>query len=198
MDDNGNFNQPGCCEDGQCCPPTPSGESRRPGLWKIWIFSGVILLACTVAAYSLFWRSDKTAASACCPPGSAAAAACGQAATNPGFDHTAAPIGLSLVVLTKTGEALSGEKLAMIGEVRTSLESHDARLQFETLESGDTAFLKLVNQYGITALPAVIVTGQDKVLVLSERQVNANTILSVFNPVPASAATDSTSKSGSL
>lgn len=197
MDDNGNVNQPGCCDDGQCCSPTP-GEGHTPTRWKTLIFSGVILLACAVAAYSLFWRSDKTPASACCPPGSAAAAACGEAVTNPGFDHAAAPVGLSLVVLTNTGEALSNEKLAIIGEVRASLESHDSQLQFETLESADTAFQKLVNQYGITAFPAVIVKGQDKILVLREDRISADTILSVFKPKPASAAPDSASKSGSL
>lgn len=198
MDDNDNVNQSGCCDDGHCCPPTPGGESRRPGRWKTLIFSGVILLACAVAAYSLYWRSDKTAASACCPPGSPAAAACGQTATNTGFDHAAARVGLSLVVLTKTGEALSREKLAIIGGVRASLESHDAQLHFETIESADTAFLKLVNQHRITTFPTVIVSGQDEVLVLSESQVSADTILSVFKPTPVATAPDSASKSGSL
>jgi len=46
----------------------------------------VILLACAVAAYSLFWRSDDKANAAGCAPGSAACAAqCGGILTTTGI-----------------------------------------------------------------------------------------------------------------
>ena len=197
MDDNGKDNQPGCCDGGQCCSPTTTDKGRKSSLWKTLVFTGVILLAGGVAAYSLFWRSPAAPA-ACCPPGSAAAAACGGAATVPGYDHTAMPTGLSLVILLHVGDNLATEKMAAISDVRTAVEKHGEQLQVETVRFGDPAFLKLADQYSITKFPAVVVTGQSRVIVLANDQVRADTILSVFERKSSSTSTDSTSPSGSL
>ena len=197
MGDNGKDNQPGCCEGGQCCSPTPTDAGRKSRRWKTLIFTAVLLLAGGVAAYSLFWRTPATPA-ACCPPGSAAAAACGESATDPGYDHTAAPTGLSLVVLLHVGDALSSEQMAAISDVRTAVETQGDQLQFQTLRFGDPDFLKVADQYGIAKFPALVVTGQSRFLVLGNDQVRADTILSAFERKASSTSPDSASPSGSL
>lgn len=195
MDDNGKDNLPGCCDGGQCCSPAPTDADRKSARWKTLTFTTVLLLAGAVAAYSLFWRTPDPAASACCPPGSAAAAACAGTATVAGCDHTTLPVGLSIVVLLEADGALSSEALATIGDVRLAVESQGAQLQMETLRSGDSAFLRLTNQYAITTFPAVVASGPNGAIVLGNDQMRADTILSLLKPT-SSTASDSTAVSG--
>ncbi len=180
VDDINKDNLPGCCEGGQCCSPTPGGDTRKPDRWKSLMFSGVILLACAVAAYSLFWRSPDAATSACCPPGSAAAVACGSSAVIPVFDHSMAPAGLSLYLLLSATDSLSQQQFAVISEVRGAVESKGSRLELETLRPSDGFFPAMVSGHGITSFPAFLVFGQRDSLTLSLTSFRSDTILSVF------------------
>lgn len=80
-EDNG---QSPCCENGGCCSsPAPGGNKMMR--WKTIIFTIVVLSACSVAAYSLFWRADGKANSGCCPSASTACATpCGPDSTGAG------------------------------------------------------------------------------------------------------------------
>ena len=188
MDDNVNSDQPGCCGGSPCCPPNSGDTARKSTRTRTLTFVAVVLLAGAVASYSLFWRSDESASSACCPPGSAAAAACAASATVPGFDHDAAPAGLSVLTFLRATDTLSQQDFATIAEVRAALEVKGSRLEYETVRSDDSSFAKLADGYGLTSFPAFVVFGQRDSLILSRDYFRTDTILSVFVPAPSSVA----------
>ncbi len=185
MDDKGNAVGSGCCEGGDCCPPGGDNPGRKPARWKTLIFVVVILLAGAVAAYSLFWRSDNAASTSCCPPGSPQAAACGQAAVAPGFDHDKASVGLTLTALLDVGDALSGEQLMTVGDVRTALESNGEQLRFEVLRPGDSTYQSVIDKHQITSFPTFVIKGQEGVLVLNGDQFGIDTVKVRFKSVLA-------------
>lgn len=185
MDDQSNNNQPGCCEDGQCCPPGQGRVGRFLSRWRTLVFTVVILLACGVAAYSVFWRGDNAASTSCCPPGSPEAAACGQAADKSGFDHESAPVGLCVTALFSGEVSLSSEQLNTIGDLRAAVESHSAQFQFESLQSADSAYRRIAEQNKVVSFPAFVITGQEGVLVLSADQFGIDTVKVVFKGATA-------------
>lgn len=186
MNDNANSNQRDCCGGSPCCPPDSSDTTRKSTRAKTLIFMAVVLLAGAVASYSLFRRGNETVSPACCPPGSAAAAAC--AASVPGYDHYAAPAGLSVLAFLRATDTLSQQDFATIGEVRAALGVKGSRLEYETVRSDDSSFARLADGYGIKSFPAFVVRGQRDSLVLSHDNFRTDTILSVFVPAPTSAA----------
>ena len=198
MDDKGNTNQSGCCDGGQCCPPGPGGGRRFSGRWKTPVFTVVILLACGVAAYSLFWRGNNAASTSCCPPGSPEAAACGQTVANPGFDHETAPVGLSVTALFSGEVSLSSEQLNTIGDLRAAVESHGEQMQFQSLLPTDSGYRKLVEQNKVASFPAFVVTGQEGVLVLNGDQFDIDTIKVVFKAATATSSASSASEKKTL
>ncbi len=198
MDDTDKVNQSGCCEGGQCCPPGQVRDKGKSARWKTLAFTAVVLLACGVTAYSLFWRGDSAATTSCCPPGSPAAAACGQTAANPGFDHEAAPVGLCLTALLSGEESLSSEQLTAIGDLRAAAESRGEQLQFELLQPADSEYQKLVELNRVVSLPAFVIRGQEGILVLSGDQFGIDTVKKVFNAATllpsANAASESSTR----
>ena len=185
MDDNSNTDVSGCCDGGQCCPPGQGRGRQFSNRWKTLVFIVVILSACGVGAYSLFWRSDNAASTSCCPPGSPEAAACGQVTANPGFDHEAAPVGLSVTALFSSEASLSNEQLNAIGNLRAAVESHGEQLLFESLQPTDSVYRKLVEQYQVVSFPAFVITGQEGVLVLNGDQLDIDTVKVVFKTATA-------------
>lgn len=180
MVDKGNSDQSGCCEGGECCTPGPGGSGRFSSRWKTLVFTVVILLACGVAAYSLFRRGNNAASTSCCPPGSPEAAACGQATGNIGFDHEAAPVGLSVTALFSGEVLLTSEQLNTIGDLRAAVECHGEQMQFQSLQPTDSAYRGLVEQHQVASFPTFVVTGREGALVLSGDQFNIDTVEVVF------------------
>ena len=171
-----------CCEDRTCCSVSNSGAQGRNRAWQTGVFAVVILLAIAVTAYSLFWRGGgDTGGSSCCPGGSeACATTAGSLPTIAGLNESLAGLEFALVILPGLEEELPQSFTEAAAAATTKLKASGVRMSVFTLRPDDSVFKTAVNQFEVTAFPAVLALGQFNNVILTQGRITEEAILKAY------------------
>lgn len=189
MSDEQNKEQSSCCQGSACCSPAASAGSGRGNRWKMVIFSGVILLAYAVTAYSLLGRRSTATGSDCCPTDSVASVAVtGEVVTADGLHEMLSGATLALVVFPRFGDSLSPDIGAAINSVRTEIGADSTGLRTLTLYPDNPAYIVAINNYDINEYPAILALGNNISRVLTQSAINKNTMLDLYRQSKAASS----------
>lgn len=195
MNDHKSDDQSPCCGGSDCCQTGESSQGKRKTRLKTFVFTAVLLLAGVVTIYSLFGRYPSAASALCCPPGSGAcAAACVVVAPLPGLVDQSVEADITLAVFLPAGCEFPQYAAEAIHEVITDLEARRTRVQMQYVTPADSEYAKMADRYMITSCPTILVSTLSGTVVLSQKGISKDSILSIYEQSQKSITSNVTSE----
>ena len=153
-----------CCGSGDCCSDT---DSNKTSGFKTIAFTAVIVLAIGVTAYSLFFKSADAGKAGCDP--ATVIAPLESLSVIPELNNMLGDLDFAMVVISDSETVIAGEITEAVESALTEAKLTTEKAGVIFLKSRDTGYDMVVDEYTITAFPAVLALGRygDRLLIRS-------------------------------
>jgi hypothetical protein len=189
MNDDKNNEQAGCsCQGSNCCQPESPVKSGKK-LWKTLVFTAIVLSACAVAAYSLFWNKPTAASPSCCSSGSASSAAgINYGTIIPGMDELLTGASFAFIIFPRLHEQLPTHMTAVIDSVKSELSGKDLGFRMLTVNPEDPVYIVAINNFNINEYPAILALGPNCKRVLTASDLSLESLLTIYRKSKAASS----------